>query len=67
MFTIVAAKYYRLIADWVNTRTFRPNTVRIVPGGLSGVDEGLRALKAGQVHAEKLVYLIADTPGLEHK
>lgn len=31
-------------------------------GGLMDVEEGLAMLQTGNVHAEKLVYRIADTP-----
>lgn len=36
----------------------------VVPGGLEGVEEGLRRLQQGEVRGEKLVYRIKETPGL---
>jgi hypothetical protein len=66
-----AARFYRQISQWlvrdekVNPNPLLPNRVRVVPGGLAGVDKGLELLKNGEVHAEKLVYRIEDTPGIE--
>ncbi|KAI0347681.1 GroES-like protein [Trametopsis cervina] len=65
-----AARWYRLIASWLarspsNPTPFRPNKVRLLPGGLGGVPQGLDMLRRGEVHAEKLVYRIADTPELK--
>lgn len=66
----VAARWYRQIGRWLeasesNPVPFKTNRVRILPGGLAAVQGGLALLKNGQVHAEKLVYLIADTPQLK--
>ncbi|KAF7587032.1 hypothetical protein BBP40_007828 [Aspergillus hancockii] len=36
--------------------------VKVNPGGLKGVIEGLQLMKAGKVSGEKLVYNIAETP-----
>ncbi|KAH8915744.1 GroES-like protein [Atractiella rhizophila] len=43
----------------------KPNRVRLVPGGLGGVDEGLKLLQEGKVSGEKLVYRIEDTEALK--
>lgn len=59
-----AAKWYKELGTWLESGTFRPQSVTIVTGGLRGVEEGLRRLEEGAVSSEKLVYLIADTPGL---
>ncbi|KII86879.1 hypothetical protein PLICRDRAFT_164277 [Plicaturopsis crispa FD-325 SS-3] len=59
-----AAKMFRALSPLVENGTFKPNRVRIVPGGLGGVDEGMELLKSGKVHGEKLVYRIAETEGL---
>jgi NADPH2:quinone reductase len=37
----------------------------VVPGGLGGVEEGLRRLKEGKVSASKLVFRIEETEGVE--
>ncbi|KIY45727.1 GroES-like protein [Fistulina hepatica ATCC 64428] len=63
VFEDFAAPFYRQISRWLATSEFLPNQVKIIPGGLAGVEEGLKLLKNGQVHGEKLVYRIADTPG----
>ncbi|KAH8918240.1 GroES-like protein [Atractiella rhizophila] len=45
-------------------RKIQPNRVRVIPGGLAAVDEGLTLLKDGKVNAEKLVFRIEETKGL---
>ena len=47
-----------------NPVPFKPNKVKLMPGGLDSVKEGLELLKAGEVHGEKIVYRIADTLAL---
>ena len=64
-----AARFYRQISKYLeksetNPRPLLPNRVRVLPGGLAGVDKGLALLKNGEVHGEKLVYRIAETPGI---
>ncbi|GAA5843998.1 hypothetical protein JCM9279_003697 [Rhodotorula babjevae] len=59
-----AQKYFDLVGSWMDKGEFRAQKVTVVPGGLEGVKEGLRRLQAGEVHGEKLVYRIAETPGL---
>ena len=67
---LVAARWYRQIGRWLvspdtNHEPFQTNKARVLPGGLSAVPDGLKLLKEGKVHAEKLVYRIADTPQLQ--
>ena len=63
-------KFYRWIskylekADW-NPTPFQPNRVKVIPEGLKGVPSGLELLRNGKVHGEKLVYRIAETPGID--
>ncbi|KAH8917480.1 GroES-like protein [Atractiella rhizophila] len=45
----------------------KPNRVKVIPGGLEGVDEGLTLLEKGKVSGEKLVYRIADTKALSQE
>ncbi len=59
-----AAKYYKLVGEWLEAGLIKPQKITIVPGGLSGVEEGLRRLQDGEVSGEKLVYRISETPGL---
>ena len=62
----VAAKYYRLIGKWLDDGSFKANNVKILPEGLASVDKGIDMLFNNEVHAEKLVYRIADTPELKN-
>ncbi|KAL5495883.1 hypothetical protein ACEPAI_1347 [Sanghuangporus weigelae] len=48
-----------------NPVPFKPNRVKIMPSGLASVGEGLKLLKEGKVHGQKLVYRITDTPQLK--
>lgn len=59
-----SAQMYREIAAALDKGVFKPNRVRVVPGGLAGVEGGLKEMEEGKVSAEKLVYRIAETPGL---
>lgn len=68
---LVAARWYRQIGRWLapsaeNPTPFKTNNVKLMPNGLASVPEGLKLLREGKVHAEKLVYRIADTPGLKN-
>jgi hypothetical protein len=56
---------FRKIAEALDKGIFKPNRVRVIPKGLDGVPEGLQLLKDNKVSAEKLVYRIAETPGLD--
>ncbi|KAL5522797.1 hypothetical protein ACEPAG_8815 [Sanghuangporus baumii] len=61
-----SARFYRQIGQWLAASPpFLSNRVKVLPGGLAGVPKGLELLKTGKVHGEKLVYRIADTPGLK--
>ena len=62
---LVAAEYYRKFSHWLADGSFKPNRPTVLPGGLQSVAHGLELLETGKVHAEKLVYRIADTPGLQ--
>ncbi|KAL1748203.1 chaperonin 10-like protein [Schizophyllum fasciatum] len=60
-----AAEYYRKISRWLADKSFKANRPKVLIGGLESVSKGLDLLQSGQVHAEKLVYRIADTPALK--
>ncbi|OCB89336.1 GroES-like protein [Sanghuangporus baumii] len=61
-----SARFYRQIGQWLAASPpFQPNRVKVLPDGLASVPKGLELLKTGKVHGEKLVYRIADTPGLK--
>ncbi len=66
----VATRWYRkigqLLAPSPNNHTpLQPNRVKLLPNGLASVPDGLKLLEEDKVHAEKLVYRIADTPQLK--
>ncbi|EXL68990.1 hypothetical protein FOPG_14986 [Fusarium oxysporum f. sp. conglutinans race 2 54008] len=44
---------------------FKAHPQEVVPGGLGGIEKGLKNLKNGKASAVKYVYKIADTPGIE--
>jgi len=54
-----------VLEQWVREKKIRPNKVTIVPGGLTGIPEGFRLMREQLISGEKLVYRIADTPGLK--
>lgn len=58
-------KYFDLLGEQLEKGEFRSQRVEVIPGGLEGVKEGLRMLKANEVKGQKLVYRIAETPGLK--
>ena len=62
---LVAAEWYRKISRWLADGSFKPNRPKVLPGGLESVSNGLQLLETGNVHGEKLVYRITDTPGLK--
>lgn len=58
-------RYFRYISEGLQEGWFKPQPTRIVPGGLGGVQQALEDLKAGRVNAQKLVFEIAATEGVE--
>lgn len=56
--------FFRYISKGLEEGWFKPHPQEVVPGGLEGVEEGLRNLKEGRASAVKYVFRIADTPGL---
>ncbi|KAI9011569.1 chaperonin 10-like protein [Hyaloraphidium curvatum] len=58
----LAEKWFHTMARWLEEGKFRANRVRVIPGGLAGVKEGLKLMEEGKVSGEKLVYRIAETP-----
>ncbi|KXS14069.1 NAD(P)-binding protein [Gonapodya prolifera JEL478] len=57
-----ARRWFHQLAKWVDQGIFKPNVVKVVPGGLAGVREGLGLMEAGKVSGVKLVYRIDETP-----
>lgn len=50
-----AEKWFRILGQWLEDGKLKANTVKVMPGGLAGVKEGLRLLKENKVSGEKLV------------
>lgn len=59
-----AKRWFRQLGQWLEEGKFKPNVVRVVPGGLAGVKDGLALLESGKISGEKCVYRIAETPAL---
>ncbi|KAF2198248.1 GroES-like protein [Delitschia confertaspora ATCC 74209] len=55
--------YYRYMARGLAEGWFKPHPVEVVPGGLAGVENGLRGLMEGKASAVKYVFRIGETPG----
>ncbi|THV06340.1 dehydrogenase [Dendrothele bispora CBS 962.96] len=57
-------KSSKLISKLLAEGKLTPAPIKIYPSGLASVPEGLEYMKSGKVSGEKIVYRIADTPGL---
>jgi NADPH2:quinone reductase len=57
----LAYTYMRLFSRWLADGRFVPHPYEVVPGGLDGVEDGLRRLQSGEVSAKKLVFRISET------
>jgi NADPH2:quinone reductase len=56
--------WFRYFSKGLREGWFKGHPVEVVPGGLAGIEQGLRNLKAGKASAVKYVFRIADTPGI---
>lgn len=56
--------FSRYLTRALKNGTFTAHPFEVRPGGLEGVDDALKDLKAGKASAVKYVFRIADTPGL---
>lgn len=56
--------YSRLITRGLEEGWFKAQPQEVVPGGLGGIEQGLRYLKDGTVSAVKYVFEIKDTEGI---
>ncbi|KAI4595821.1 putative secondary metabolism biosynthetic enzyme [Pestalotiopsis sp. 9143b] len=61
----LGARYFRYVAEGLKEGWFKPQPTKVVPGGLGGVQHALEELKEGRVNAQKLVFEIAATEGVE--
>ncbi|TFK34172.1 GroES-like protein [Crucibulum laeve] len=53
--------FYGLISEWLKEGKFKPNPIRVRPGGLRGVPEGIQFMLDGKVSGTKLVYRVSET------
>ncbi|KIJ41536.1 hypothetical protein M422DRAFT_172135, partial [Sphaerobolus stellatus SS14] len=58
-------EYYKMITRLLVENLLKPCPVKLISSGLAGVREGFDYMKQGKVHAEKITYRIADTPGIK--
>ncbi|KAF4336138.1 fusarubin cluster-oxidoreductase [Fusarium beomiforme] len=56
--------FTRYISKGLEEGWFKAHPQEVRPGGLEGVEEGLKDLKSGKASAVKYVYRISDTPGV---
>lgn len=56
--------FYRLMTKALEDGWLTGHPYKVLPGGLDGVEQGLRDLKAGKVSASKYVVRIAETKGV---
>jgi len=61
--TEFAHALFRFLSRGLEKGFYSGHPYEIVPGGLEGVEQGLRNLEAGKASAIKYVYRVADTPG----
>ena len=59
-----AEKFFPWLEERLKEGKIKPNRITVVPGGLEGVKEGFRRMREKEVSGEKLVFRIAETPGL---
>lgn len=60
-----AYSLFRLAGRWLSQGKMSGHPYEILPHGLKSVEDGLRQLKEGNISAKKLIYRVADTPGIE--
>jgi len=59
--------WFRYMARGLREGWFCPQRVEVVPGGLGGIEKGLRDLKAGKASALKFVFRISETEGVRRE
>lgn len=59
-----AKKWFTRLGEWLDKDEFKAMKVTVIPGGLNGVEEGLKRLQNNEVKGEKLVYRISETKDL---
>jgi NADPH:quinone reductase len=53
----------RYLAEKLKDGGFKPQPYEVIPGGLEGVETGLKNLEAGKASGVKYVYRVSETPG----
>lgn len=56
--------YSRTIARLLQEGRLTPHPYEVIPGGLAGIEKGLKNLRAGTASGVKYVYRISETPSL---
>jgi NADPH:quinone reductase-like Zn-dependent oxidoreductase len=59
------AVMYRFFGRGLAKGWFRGHPFEVIPGGLNGIETGLRNLKSGKASAVKYVFIIAEPDGLQ--
>ena len=57
--------WFRLFSKGLQQGWFKAHPHTVIPGGLTGVQEGLKNLREGKASATKYVFRIAETPGVK--
>ncbi|WYZ35466.1 hypothetical protein EsH8_X_000113 [Colletotrichum jinshuiense] len=52
----LGTEFYEKLPDWIEAGKFKPNSPKLIPGGLDGVKRGFQAYRDGAISGEKLVY-----------
>jgi threonine dehydrogenase-like Zn-dependent dehydrogenase len=52
----LAAELFRKIPDWLEKGKLKPNKIKLLRGGLSGVEEGFQLHRDGKISGFKVVY-----------
>ncbi|KZO93631.1 GroES-like protein [Calocera viscosa TUFC12733] len=58
---LIGQRVYGILSALLETHTLIANPVKVIPGGLLGINEGLQLGREYKVSGEKLVYTIADS------
>ncbi|VDB91962.1 unnamed protein product [Peniophora sp. CBMAI 1063] len=59
-----APRYCRLATQLLAEGKVKPTPIRVWPNGLLGINDAMQYMMDGKVSGEKIVFRIADTPGL---
>ncbi|KAF6828330.1 Zinc-type alcohol dehydrogenase-like protein C2E1P3.01-like protein 4 [Colletotrichum plurivorum] len=52
----LGAEFFEKLPRWVEVGKIKPNTPKVIPGGLDGVPKGFQEYRDGSISATKLVY-----------